>query len=378
MTLDWTEPDPDPLTWLFPTSAEAMRSCARRLAFQGDHSTRSWVRGGTRAGLGIVAHRLTELVLDNQAPAQDRRLWLEARWAELLEEQREALSGDWPGSEVPETGSWPGVTATRVRLLRTLATMTVVQSPPKDSFPPAAKPTGSRGGYEVWHGGRPFPWVEQALFDPATRLAGKPDRVDKVDGRVRLLDLKAGVGQAMVSEPQERQLLIYAHLVRAQLGHLPDDVVIVDVKGHETPIDASPARVDRAVSEASDVWSEFSEMLEQRTFPGSPSVAACRWCPFRVVCVDYWTAREPDWPMIDVRGVVVEATNSSVTLKQLDESNVRVIGSYRYVPEVGEELVAVDLERAGSGAARLRWWSRVRHDDGHLSGSQDHSAAAQK
>ena len=101
MNLDWPEPDPAPLDWLYPTSAEAMRVCARRLAYQRDTKIRGWARGGIRSSLGIVAHAMTELVLSGAAPLEGRRSWLESKWNELLAGQHQKLQDQWPEQQCP-------------------------------------------------------------------------------------------------------------------------------------------------------------------------------------------------------------------------------------------------------------------------------------
>lgn len=362
MILEWPEPAPEPLDWLFPTALESMRLCPRRLAYQRDARTRIWERRGTRASLGLAAHRLTELVLGGLAPTQDRRAWLEKRWRELLEDQHRQLSAQWPTSEVPPVERWPGVTATRVRLVRTLESITGIAA----AGELAQQATPSNLNVEmVGTGGMPaLPWVERTLFDHATRLAGRPDRVEKRAGVLRLIDFKSGVRQAEPDDRQKRQLLLYAHLVRTMVGRLPDEVAIADVRGAEHHVSATPQAVDEAAADALLTADRFITMASTACFPGAPAPRVCRACPFRVVCTEYWEARRSDWPSLDVRGVVISRSEDSIILAvQSPTSNerVRLVGANRSGVVTGDEVVAVDLERAGTGAVRLRWWSRVRY-----------------
>ncbi len=339
-----------------------MQPCVRRLAFLRDPGARNWERRGTRASLGLVAHRLTELVLEGRAPVSGRRPWLEARWLELLHAQHEKLAAEWSGSEVPPVDAWPGVTATRVRLLRTLESVDVPDSIGHESMQDAQP--------AKWEGlSRPkrapsLPWVERTLFDPRTRLAGRPDRVEERAGIIRLIDFKSGVRQGEADERQARQLLFYAHLVRSTLGRLPDEVLIIDVRGAERHVAVSEERVDDIVAHAVSAVERFRTMAEDGRFAGAAAPEVCHWCPFKVMCADYWDARDPGWPSIDVRGVVAGQTEDSVIVQRTQpegSSSVRLIGLPGHGVAIGDEVVAVDLARAGAGAARLRWWSRVRH-----------------
>ncbi len=335
-----------------------MRVCARRLAYQRDTQARGWARGGARSSLGIVAHALTELVLSGAAPLEDRRSWLESKWNELLAGQHQKLQDQWPESKVPNPSSWRGEVATRVRLLRTLETIEVAGQGSNRLAPAEILPGSSSAG----GGPGPLPWVEKTLKDAETGLAGKPDRVEESAGRIRLIDLKSGVGQSEVDERQERQLRLYAYLVETALGRRPDDVLVVDVRGTETTIDASSAQVDEAVQDGVEARDRFAEMVAQRHFPASPSADVCRWCPFRAVCPDYWTARDEEWLTLDVRGVVVEKGTSGVVVSTdgTREQDMRLIGENLLAVELNDEIAVLDLDRAGAGAARLRWSSRVR------------------
>ena len=149
--------------------------------------------------------------------------------------------------------------------------------------------------------------------------------------------------------------------MEAALGRRPDDVLVVDVRGTETAIDASPAQVEEAVQFGVEARERFADMVSQRHFPASPSAEVCRWCPFRVVCPDYWAARDEEWSSFDVRGVVVEKVTTGVVVSQAGNGEqMRLIGEDLSAVAFDDEIVALDLERAGAGAARLRWSSRVR------------------
>ncbi|RYJ07382.1 MAG: PD-(D/E)XK nuclease family protein [Actinomycetales bacterium] len=351
--LDWPTPAPGPLAWISPSSAAAMQTCQLRLAFQLDAKTSGWVRGSTRTALGIVAHRLTELVWTGHAPTTHRRDWLEDQWTALLEEERRALIARWPGSLVPPASEWPGVTATRVRLLRRLEG---IKAKPKGAATPGHVPSASVPA---------LPWVERMLQDQTRGIRGVPDRVERSDGALRVVDLKSGAGQSAVTPDQRRQLLVYAHLVNEEIGYLPHECVVVDVRGRETCVAVGAAQVRESVEELEALRDGFSASLATGAVPASPSPSACAWCPFKIVCKTYWQARNETWSGLDVRGEVAAVLHDGsirlgVAAEDGSSSSFRVIWHGEHRPGLGASVAVVDLQRAGPGTGRMRWWSRWR------------------
>lgn len=355
MSLAWPEPGGERLSQISPSAYSVLLTCPKRLAFQRDSRTNEWVGQSTRTALGRVAHRLTELVAQGAAPLPpDRREWLEAQWEALVHQENLLIEEAWPGRQVPAPKDWPGYVATRVRLIRRLADVQADRA-----GPPAHGNTRKSTGKAA------LPWVERYLEDKPTRLCGTPDRVEVRDGRIRVVDLKSGVGQAGVSKSQQRQLLIYAHLVLTTYGSLPNDVVIQDVRGREETSEVERDQVEQTVVQANEAIDSFNMMLDAGHVDARPSSETCLWCPFRVVCADYWKSRNDAWPRLDVRGVVTEAVGrDSVRLELSSEvsgsRNFRLLLTPGVWLGMGDEVVAVDLERAGPATGRMRWNSRIR------------------
>lgn len=350
-------PDPREVDRISPSALNRLLECPKRLAYGRDDSTREWQRPTTRTALGIVAHGLTEAVArgDGRLAGEDLTGWLQATWEDLVAKQVVQLQSAWPGRQVPPAPSWPGYAVTKVRLIRGLARRVPWQATPAQR--PAGQPAAMAGGEP------PLPWVERRLEDVGSRLFGTPDRVEEVNGRLRVVDLKSGVGQHAVKDSQLRQLLVYASLVRSRLGRLPDDVVVLDIKGQEQAIAVDASAVDAVISMSAAAVDGFNNSLASA--PGAearPAPQTCRWCEFRVVCGDYWVARGSDWPTAnDVAGVVVSITNPYVELRSIDGSGDRrlvLTGSEQ--PAVGDAVLAVDVEPAGFETCRTRWNSRVR------------------
>lgn len=355
ISLAWPEACGERLSMISPSAYGVLLTCPKRLAFQRDSRTKKWVGQSTQTALGRVAHRLTELVAQGTAPAPpERREWLEAQWEVLVDQQNLMIEEAWPGRRVPAPKDWPGYAATRVRLLRRLADLPAEKASPRAYSHRRA----STGPYAL-------PWLERHLEDKSARLCGTPDRVDTRDGRIRVVDLKSGIGQTGVSDDQARQLLIYAHLVLANYGNLPNDVVIQDVRGREEKREVKGEEVQQVVFRANEAIDSFNQMLDAGCVDARPGPETCQWCPFRVVCVDYWGSRNDAWPRLDVRGVVAErAGQDSVRLNLPSGSSgsttFRLLLTPGVNPEMGEEVVALDLERAGPSTGRMRWNSRLR------------------
>jgi len=194
-------------------------------------------------------------------------------------------------------------------------------------------------------------------------LFGTPDRVEEVSGRLRVVDLKSGVGQGDVRDSQLRQLLVYAWLVKGNLGRLPDDVVVLDIKGQEKVLAVDAAAVDALVAMTAAAVDKFNQSLASVTgAEARPAPQICRWCEFRVVCGDYWAARASDWPNAsDIAGVVVGVTTPFVELRSLDgPEHRRLVLTGPEQPAVGDVVLAVDLEPAGFETSRVGWNSRLR------------------
>lgn len=348
-------PRPAPIEKISPSALNRILECPRRVAYTRDDTTKELQRPTTRTALGLAAHGLTEAVSRGMGPPSgvDPTPWLEEEWDALIAAQLELLQLRWPGRDVPPARSWPGFAVTKVLLIRSLARRLSDGAMP--SWPAVSRGHG--------HGGPPgLPWIERLLEDSTSKLFGAPDRVEEVDGRLRVVDLKSGVHQGEVTEAQRRQLLAYAWLVKCATGRLPDELAILDVRGRETVIAVDAAEVAALVVEVASAVEMFNqECATPSGVPARPAAGVCRWCEFRVVCADYWSAREDDWPShADLAGVVVEVGSNQVEVAVDGENTWRLLLAGSEKPSTDDMVLAVDLEPAGYGTSRMRWHSRLR------------------
>lgn len=341
----WKNPVPGHLADLSPSAVTALEACPKRLAYQRDASTRHYSRPSPRTVLGTVAHRVTELAVTGRlGGGEGARERIQAAWDDEIAAGVLRLSMAWKGRTVPSPVRWPGYVATRTRLVRRLAP--IVASSPVVSPPP----TGVGGGP-----GPSLPWVERRLEDSAGGIFGTPDLVEDVAGRLRVVDLKSGVHQDEMKPGQRRQLLLYAHLVQVHLGRDVAEVAVVDVSGREEVLPVVQAEVIEAVAEVGHLRRQFNSHAQSGEIPANPS--ACRYCPFRIMCADYWASSEVS--PFDVSGVV-EAFRDGAAEVRVEDRLTRVVLVPGFEVASGTHLVALDLEPAGPSTLKMRWDSGAR------------------
>ena len=260
--------------------------CGLRAAFELDDSFRHWRRLTPRSALGNVAHRLMAEAYSGHFADQDqqqRAALLEDRWDAPIRKQAALMQAAWAPAEPPEPRTWPGYALIKVRVIRQLAG----EGDPQRTSAGAGLGATARPGAAT----ASLPLVERRMADPATGIYGTPDRVERIAGRLRVVDLKSGLHQQDVTDEQRRQLLLYAHLVEVTLGQVPDVLVITDIRGRETylPFDASDsAEAVRVAQQTREAWNSAISSSRPVYSLAAPGPSACRWCPFRVTCRPSW------------------------------------------------------------------------------------------
>lgn len=353
--LDWPQPKPTELHTVAPTLANTLLTCEKKAAFQLDPELKDLARPTTRTALGSAAHSLIESVLGGEAPPIGSRTeWLAEAWSRALEGQVRKLAEAWPGRTLPPTAAWPGLTATRRRLLRRLEDLEPIRTV-------ASPHTGPAGSGVV----PDLPWVERWLEDPDTGIAGKADLVEESGDSVRVVDQKTGVHQEGILDSQRRQLLLYAHLTSITLGRAVSKAAVIDVKGKEECFNVDPADVVREVATVVSARERFNRARSTGEFTAAPSPENCRFCAFRVICPEYWSARSSDptdvgWPPNDVLGPIIEHGHANEVIIGLAEHPTSLLLTDDVAAAHATEVAAVDLDRNGVFGVRMRWNSLVR------------------
>ena len=332
MTKLWPTPRPPNLASLSPSMLNVLLQCGLRAAFERDDNFRLWRRPTPRSALGIVAHQLmadADLGLFDGHDQQRRVQLIEDRWDVLVRKQAALMRAAWVPAEPPAPRKWPGYALVKVRVIRRLAKEPNQQRRTAGEGLEGTAPTGAA---------KPrLPLVEHRLEDPAAGVFGTPDRVERVAGRLRVVDLKSGLHQQEVTDEQRRQLLLYAHLVEVTLGQVPDDLLIVDIGGRETRVPLDASDMTEAVQLAQQVREAWNSAISSGRPPdpsAAPGPSSCRWCPFRVTCRPSWETSEPEWELSAAAvGFVtdVSQTHHEVRLlqelpKNVADESIRLIG----------------------------------------------------
>lgn len=345
-------PDFRELTWLSPTSAEALLACRLRLAFKLDPSFASLRRPTPAALLGQVSHAVSEAASRGEFGdnPDEARSAAGARWHELVREAESSLAQAW-GREVPPADRWAGYHLSRVRAIRRVGEDSQRRSGPT--------PTG--GGTVS---------LEHELRDENLSLVGRPDRVITTDAGTTIVDLKSGWTQPQEIRPhQRRQLLLYAHLWRAVHGELPVSVAVQTADGTRMTIPVDVNEVDELVGEMVALREAYNLAVVDGNDNAlaAPTEDNCRFCDFRPACGPYQQSVRDEWYWALTRAGWVVDVNEGPAGFSFDLDVVRPTSQAgtdvriarvprRLLPDVGDFCVVVDAEPTASAAQlRVRW-----------------------
>ena len=354
-------PDARAIARFSPTLVEAITSCALKAAFSQDPAFRRLRRPTPGSLLGQAAHRLTEGAFrgrfDANSPERLRRT-LEDAWEAEVATAARLLAESWIVAPPPPPRDWPGYELTHVRLVRQLARL-IEQRRGRASAPTSRS--------------EPAVVTERALEDPTTGLHGRPDRVERLNSRTRVVDLKAGwTQQPEIRANQRRQLLLYAYLVYRDKDRWPDEIAVEDASGQRASEPVRPEEATATLDEAVQAVRNFNSAIDSGQSPlrlAAPSPASCRYCPYRAVCDPYWNAVRIDWPMLPSMLGEVTATSPAFGRVQLvatqplfrSGSTATVLGVARpALPQPGEFVGIVDAYATGQDDEfQARWATQL-------------------
>lgn len=357
-------PKPSTLEWVSASRAWRLTRCAYRILFELDPRFAGWSRHGERAALGIAAHGLMERVWRGEAddPTTPADAWLEAAWAEGVAAEHARLREQWQPAASPPPDGWPGYSRTKVLLLRSLQRQIIErrQRPKRSEVPRAVHSE---------HGTMALPAVELELRDPLHRLYGRPDRIDRVAGELRVVDLKStGPQQDERGEKQRFQLVFYAGLVEAVTGECPSVGVILEPSGKEHATSITQSMVDE-VRKIVALCRESVESSSEIEGLAQPSSQTCMYCPFAVVCAPFTNAWQSDWKVNFVSGRIASVATFPTGLEiGIEQSRLFTCASKMVrltgLPEgqsvsLGAELSASFVDVLGPDVVRARWNTRL-------------------
>jgi len=359
VSVPWPHPRRTELSWISYSSVGALRDCQLAVAFAADTRFAKARRLTQFTALGRVVHRVIEKALSGQYEAgvadsaKDvaRRLWQECE-----EEAWDELQSEWAPAEPPDPHTWPFYAQRKVQTVRAISavTETGISSTPR-----------KYGQAEKFEGQPVLPWVERPLSDDARQIRGTPDRVERRDDGVWVVDLKTGANQGKPTANQRDQLLLYAHLVSTNLGERPVGLSVETPDGHEFSLDFAWSDVEQHVETLLGLRASFN--AAQWPLQGSPSEQACRYCAYQGLCRDFYSAREPDWtrfvPLVGrMKKVAGELPWLSVDIciqepQEFVDAVTHVVGvPWEVRPDVDDVVSVSSVNLVGGGAlARGNW-----------------------
>lgn len=348
-------PHPGELKRLSPSLVNDLFACLYRAAFRIDGRFDALRRPSPAAALGVVAHGVIEDLgrgLLANSTLDEAKSLLEDRWRHHVEAQAAVLARAWAPAAPPAAEDWPGYHLTKARVLRR-----------------ARRRVGSGSAPEA--STRRSTAIEQMIVDKETGFYGRPDRVEGPPSARRVVDLKTGLAQAEPSEPQLRQLLLYAYLVTTT-GDTVASVAIEDASGRRWEQPIHPEQLETIARESQARQAEFAAAMAAAdpSASAAPAADTCRWCPYRLACQPYWQHLEIGWLHGSVAGHVndVRHTRAGQEMIVAVESPVDaqgrswlISGAPEDVATAGRHLALVDGEVSGAdGHLRWRWSAMVR------------------
>jgi RecB family exonuclease len=112
------------------------------------------------------------------------------------------------------------------------------------------------------------------------RVKGRIDRVDQLDGGIRVLDFKTGKAFTQEKANASVQLGIYALAARELWGAVPKELVIYNLEDNS---EVSSKRSAHALGALEEKVTAIAGGIAAGEFPEKPGFH-CRWCDFRNVC----------------------------------------------------------------------------------------------
>jgi len=218
------------------------------------------------------------------------------------------------------------------------------------------------------HSGGSQPLLEQGLRSHNGLLAGIPDRVDRFQRGLRIVEYKthASPSSEDIAEHTD-QLMFYAYLAFETYGEWPaEGLLSYVVAGHDVHVPIDPQRCLALANEAAVLAQSLIDVPD-RVLTANPGLP-CAGCEFRPWCRPFWNyqaerlATNPLDPALEwgIEGVVLAArSGSDVALLELEFGGQRLVvrmplGRYPQLRDIqlGARLRFLDVEMHGPAGLR--------------------------
>lgn len=261
-----------------PSLAEVLRLCPLRAGLARADGAGQLVLGQPKAWLGTAYHS----VLEDAANA-GRRATHEAAWVAAVNRQHDRARQHPLDQRFGPPERWFGY-----HLVRAMALLRAQEI--ADASPNIGRPGPAEAGQAA---------REHWLSAANGKLVGRPDLV-RGDA---VIDYKTGdiheQGDSSAAKASYvRQLQIYATLVKERTGRWPTRGVLLPMEGPPLEIELEPVACERAAAEAVSLLDQYNGKIKAGVDPTSlagPSPAACRGCPYQILCPAFWTAAAESW-----------------------------------------------------------------------------------
>lgn len=355
---DFSSPNLTPIEVIAPTDANKLLACPLRFAFAKDERFSCEDRITPSRALGIAAHSVREAAYRCRAiPTEERGNFLESTWEEAIHRYHLELIEEWAPAIPPPPEQWKRYQLTKRSTLRE-ATNVANNIPEGSQTANVAAPSSVPGtGLEIWLKATEF------------RLHGKVDRIDRINGKLRVVDVKSGRLDGELPDEYRRQLLLYAVLVHAQDDEWPAEIAIEPITGQSLVLALDPNEALVAAAEVNQAIEQYNKAAHHDTdqVAARPSSETCRFCIYRIHCYPYWEALTTEWQHHSVLGAVSkqERHDSTVTvtltnLKGSNQSEVQIHGVSANLVEPHDWLACCDIEPVQAQSAwRAKWSSRI-------------------
>lgn len=273
-----------------PTLAETMRACLLRAGLSKAIGSSNFVLGNPKAWLGTAYHEVLEKILDIDLDGEIVESAVDRLWAQAIAVQYQRSAGHTLDRRFGLPERWPGYYVAQASVVLRARELVAGITIPLTTVNALA---GNASGCII---------RERTFTAFNGRLVGRPD---VIHGR-EVIDYKSGTviefdetAQAeVVKAAYVRQLRIYGFLVNETLGWWPERGVLLPLVGAATEVKLQPEDCRREATEAVFHLDSYNEHLINGASPNelaSPSVAICKWCPFKLLCQPFWETASPDW-----------------------------------------------------------------------------------
>jgi hypothetical protein len=275
-----------------PSLAEMMRACFLRAGLSRTNANSTLVLGNPKAWLGNAYHEVLAKILRADLARESFDAAFNALWDEAVRRQEIRAKGHPLDQRFGVPASWAGYYVVRASAELRARELRPVASPASAS---AVKGAGLAPSRQVDIQEHKF-----STFDG--KLRGTPD---VIRGR-EVIDYKSGaiLEQDEVTQTEVvkagyiRQLRIYGFLVHENLGWWPTKGTLLPLGGAGVEVQLDPVTCTQEATEAVTLLARYNDKVKTSASlqdMASPSVEACRWCQYKLLCQPFWDAASAAW-----------------------------------------------------------------------------------